>query len=176
MTRAREGRVKKDRPVPDLIDKIYQTCYFSAARSCCSNTDRHGGDVKDILDFISNNGFGIVICFILFGGSIGQVVHRISRQRHERKMKEIEGKNEIRLLEERRRIAEIEGDAVKLLVADTALAEDFDQRLRAALTEAKKKAAVQLRVEPMPVAAESEEAELEVAPRASRPRAARRRG
>ncbi len=92
--------------------------------------------MKIILDFISNN-FGVIFLFcIVFGGGIATFFSRIISERHERKLQEMKHKNRLQILEERRRIAEAENDAIKLLVADTALGRDFDQRLRIALDKA----------------------------------------
>jgi hypothetical protein len=93
--------------------------------------------MKDILDFIGNHFIEIFFFFLVFGGSIAAFLNRILVLRHHQKIEGIRYKHRLQILAERRRIAEIENDAIKLLIADEALGEDFNRRLRVALDKAR---------------------------------------
>jgi hypothetical protein len=85
------------------------------------------------------------------------------KRRHDRLTEAGRYKYRLQLLAERRRIAEIEGDAIKLLVADDALGEDFGRRLRVALDKAKREAPPELVAAQDPEIDGEEEAESEAA-------------
>lgn len=93
--------------------------------------------LKDILDFLGHHGVGIFIFLLFFGGGIGAFFNRLIAQRHARKMQAEQYAYRLKILAERRLIAEREDDAIKLLIADDALGEDFNRRLAAALKKAK---------------------------------------
>ena len=95
--------------------------------------------MRAILDFIGNNGVGIIIFFLLFGGGIYSFLSRIIEQRHQRKLEAARHEHKLQIMVERRRIAETAGDAIKILLADNVIGADFDQRLRVALNEVKAK-------------------------------------
>lgn len=98
--------------------------------------------MKDILDFISEHLLMIFIFFIFFGGGITSFFNRLISQYHKRKVDEARRAHELQLVAERRKIADCTQDAIKLLITDQALAEDFETRLRIAIdasqTQAKK--------------------------------------
>lgn len=90
--------------------------------------------MKDILDFIGAHGTGIFFFCLFFGGGIGSLLYNLVNRRHKRKMEELRYRYRLKILAERRNIAEIEGEAIKLLIADDALGEDFNRRLRSRST------------------------------------------
>lgn len=118
--------------------------------------------MKDILDFIGANTGFIIVFLLFFGGGIASFFNRVMKRRHDRLTEAGRYKYRLQLLAERRRIAEIEGDAIKLLVADDALGEDFGRRLRVALDKAKREAPPEL-VAAQDPEIDGEEAESEAA-------------
>lgn len=92
----------------------------------------------NIWTFIGEHVFFSSFCaFLLF-----IVLRKAVDGYNQRKLAESKHRNQQQVFLERRQIAEIEHDAIKLLVADTALGEDFDRRLRSALEESRKRAPV----------------------------------
>lgn len=89
--------------------------------------------MKDLLDFISNNLGWLFVFGLFFGGSIYSFLDRIAKRWHERLLRQSTMEARLKILQEQRRIAEVTGDAIKLLVVDTALGAEFEGRLHAAL-------------------------------------------
>lgn len=94
--------------------------------------------MSELLQFLSRNMGMIFIFCLFFGGSFSAFAHRWLERRHQRQMRAREQAFQLELLNKRTRIAELEGDAIKLLVADTALGEDFNRRLTEALERARR--------------------------------------
>ncbi len=93
--------------------------------------------MHEILEFLSKNGFSVFLFFLFFGGGIAQFVHSVTERIHQRKTMEMQYKQRLRVLEERRQIAALTHDSIKLLLVDTDFAGDFDRRLRLALKQQK---------------------------------------
>ena len=89
--------------------------------------------VKDVLDFVGEHLVFIFVFCLCFSGGVAQFLGRVLDQRHQRKLAAARHVQRLQILAERRRIAEVEGDAIKLLIADDALGQDFSRRLRVAL-------------------------------------------
>ncbi|MBI5654817.1 hypothetical protein HZC53_04160 [Candidatus Uhrbacteria bacterium] len=81
----------------------------------------------------------LVLVLALFGGGFFTGLYRLIYRRielsHERQLAKDEHFRAIALLQEKRRLAEATGDAVKILMVNDELGADFDRRLQKALTE-----------------------------------------
>lgn len=97
--------------------------------------------MKDVLDFINLNRTAIIMILVMAMAMMQDIIGKTLERRHQRKLQEDAHRQRLAILKERLRIAETMDDAVKLLVADTALAEDFEKRLAAAIAGAKKERA-----------------------------------
>lgn len=115
--------------------------------------------MQSILDFAgqsNNHGNFVFACLAMFCISafftlrmFGNIFCRWVHQRGELRAMKVKHGQEMQILAEKRRIAEIQDDAVKLLIADRALADDFHHRLRVAMDDEYEEELIEVEVTPL---------------------------
>lgn len=89
--------------------------------------------MHDVFAFMDGN--PTLMLFIVF--IVAVIATRFMTQWHVRRLENHKNKARLQILEERRRIVEAEGDAIKLLVVDAVVGADFERRLHEALEQAR---------------------------------------
>lgn len=105
------------------------------------------------------NAILLVLVLLFFGGGFFTGLYRLIYRRielsHERQLAKDEHFREITLLQEKRRLAEATGDAIKILMVNDELGADFDRRLQKALVESQRRLPA-VRIQNPPVDTEPE--------------------
>ncbi len=104
--------------------------------------------MAEILKFLTDNMFLIILFFVLCGGGIAAFFQRILERRHLVQREQAMRDHEYRVLVERRKLAESLEKLVDAVLVDKVLADDFDRRFHARQEDKGAVPPTRVRVEP----------------------------